>query len=62
MLMLDGLSNQEIADKLVIGVRTVKFHITEILAKAECSSRCKLIVGFYKMQLGQRAATKMVVT
>lgn len=35
----DGLSNQEIADKLVITVRTVKFHIHNVLEKLNLNNR-----------------------
>lgn len=38
-LLVRGLSNQQIADRLVIGRRTVGTHIEHILAKTDCPSR-----------------------
>jgi DNA-binding CsgD family transcriptional regulator len=42
-LLLGGLSNKEIAVKLGISVRTVEVHVTEVLRKAEVSSRAQLV-------------------
>jgi NarL family two-component system response regulator LiaR len=38
-LMCEGLSNQEIAERLVIGLPTVKTHVSSIMAKLGASSR-----------------------
>ncbi len=38
-LMADGLSNADIAERLVIGVSTVKTHVSSIIAKLGVSSR-----------------------
>jgi ATP/maltotriose-dependent transcriptional regulator MalT len=38
-LIAQGLSNQQIADQLVISVGTVKGHITHILSKLNAQSR-----------------------
>ncbi len=38
-LLVDGLSNQEIADKLFLGVGTVKFHVRNIYSKLGVASR-----------------------
>jgi LuxR family maltose regulon positive regulatory protein len=38
-LLLDGASNRAIADQLVISERTVKSHVSKILAKLNASSR-----------------------
>lgn len=42
MLLVKNLSNKEIADKLGIGVRTVKMHIGNILCKFDVHSRTEL--------------------
>jgi LuxR family maltose regulon positive regulatory protein len=42
-LIADGLSNQEIADKLVVAVSTVKTHINNIYAKLGATSRVQAI-------------------
>ncbi|MCG8352972.1 MAG: LuxR C-terminal-related transcriptional regulator, partial [Chloroflexales bacterium] len=43
-LIAQGLSNQEIADKLVIGLSTVKKHINNIYAKLDVKSRTQALV------------------
>lgn len=40
-LMVDGLSNKEIARRLRIGVNSVKRHVSTVLAKLNCSNRTK---------------------
>lgn len=40
----DGLSNLEIAEKLFIGVKTVKTHVSNILAKLELTDRTQAAV------------------
>ena len=45
-LINKGLSNQEISDKVVISVSTVKKHIYNIYNKTEVSSRGQLISLF----------------
>lgn len=42
--MSAGLTNQEIADQLVIGVSTVKKHITHIYGKLGASDRIKAVI------------------
>ncbi|HMA59649.1 MAG TPA: response regulator transcription factor [Halanaerobiales bacterium] len=39
-----GLSNQEIADQLVVSIKTVKTHVSNILAKLEVDSRTQAAV------------------
>ncbi|MDX6725743.1 MAG: hypothetical protein QOK49_548 [Baekduia sp.] len=42
-LMVTGLRNRDIADRLFITVRTVKFHVSNILHKLEVTSRTEAI-------------------
>ena len=41
-LLLEGLSNREIASRLVVSVRTVESHISNALDKSGCRSRLEL--------------------
>ncbi len=40
-LVVAGLSNQEIADKLVVSLATVRFHVSTILAKLNAANRAE---------------------
>lgn len=46
-----GLSNQEIADELYIGVKTVKFHITNIFNKLDVEDRTQAAIYAHKHQI-----------
>lgn len=43
-LMAQGLSNQEIADTLVVSVPTVRSHVTNILSKLNLSNRTQAVL------------------
>ncbi|TJZ81405.1 response regulator transcription factor [Rhodococcus oryzae] len=47
-LVGEGLSNQEIADRLHLGVTTVKTHIANLMDKTGCDNRVRLAVYSHK--------------
>lgn len=48
LLLAEGYSNQEVADALHIGVKTVKFHVTNILDKLQVEDRTQAVIYAYK--------------
>jgi len=43
-LMVQGMSNQDIADQMGIALPTVKFHVTNVLGKLQVDSRTEAVV------------------
>ena len=46
-----GLSNDEIATALVISVKTVKTHITHLIAKLAARDRAQLVIAAFNAGL-----------
>lgn len=53
LLMADGLTNQAIADELFIALKTVKTHVSNILAKLEVQDRTQAVIYAFQHQLKQ---------
>lgn len=51
LLVCEGLSNQEIAERRFIDVKSVKAHVTKILARTGHKSRAKLMAAHYNGEL-----------
>lgn len=47
----NGMTNQEISDKLYIGIKTVKTHVSNILAKLDVNDRTQAAVYVHRNQL-----------
>lgn len=54
-LMAEGLSNQQIAERLGIGEKTVKTHVSNVLGKLDVSDRTQAAVYAWKSGLKQRS-------
>ncbi|MBP1938482.1 response regulator [Paenibacillus sediminis] len=52
-LLAQGKSNQEIADELIIGIKTVKFHVTNIFTKLGVEDRTQAAIYAYKNGLAE---------
>ena len=50
-LMVEGLPNNEIANRLVVSASTVKFHVSNILSKLEVTSRTEAVALALKHKL-----------
>ena len=50
-LMACGLANQEISQRLDIGLPTVKFHVTNILAKLQADNRTSAVLAALRHKL-----------
>ncbi len=51
LLLAHGLTNQEIADRLFIAVKTVKTHVSNILAKLEVHDRTQAVIYAFQHKL-----------
>jgi DNA-binding NarL/FixJ family response regulator len=47
-LLAEGLSNTDIASRLVVGVSTVKTHVAHIMTKLQLDERAQLVVLAYE--------------
>jgi NarL family two-component system response regulator LiaR len=52
-LIAAGKSNQEVADALFIGIKTVKFHVTNVLAKLGVEDRTQAAIYAFKHGLAE---------
>jgi DNA-binding NarL/FixJ family response regulator len=48
--LAQGLTNQEIAEQLFISLNTVKFHLKNLFAKIDVSTRSAAVAKLYKMK------------
>ena len=56
-LLLEGKTNAEIAAVLVVGVSTVKYHVSRVLSKLGVNSRAEAIAyGVQHHLVGQNSA------
>lgn len=51
LLMAQGKTNQEIADKLFIALKTVKVHVSNILGKLEVQDRTQAVIYAFQHEL-----------
>ncbi|TWT27538.1 response regulator transcription factor [Planomicrobium sp. CPCC 101110] len=51
LLMASGYSNQEIADELFIAIKTVKTHVSNLLAKLEVHDRTQAVIYAFQHKL-----------
>ena len=54
LLLAEGKTNQEIADELVIALKTVKTHVSNILSKLEVQDRTQAVIYVFKHELIKR--------
>lgn len=54
LLIAEGKSNQEIADELHIGIKTVKTHVSNLLMKLELGDRTQLAIYAHRNGMGPK--------
>lgn len=57
LLIAEGLSNQQIAERLQIGEKTVKTHVGNVLAKLALDDRTQAAVWAWRRRLPERGGT-----
>jgi DNA-binding NarL/FixJ family response regulator len=53
ILLAEGKSNREIAERLVVGIRTVEVHVSSILSKLGFTSRAQIAVWAHEKGLAK---------
>ncbi|MFE2293897.1 response regulator [Streptomyces sp. NPDC059452] len=57
VLVAEGMSNSEIAERLVITLATVKTHVSSLLAKLGARDRAQLVIVAYESGVVERGAS-----